>query len=296
MSTAPMPEERMLRETIPVVRPPENANAIVPRIGRVIRRRREAAGVWTLEFETDHAQGERCLPGQFNMLTVFGVGEVAISVSGDPVERARYVHTVRAVGAVSTALTKLKPGDEIGVRGPFGKGWPMAQAEGRDVVIVAGGVGLAPLRSALYAFMAERDSYGKIALLHGARSPEDILFRREMAGWRRRGIDVQLIVDHASDAWTGEVGVVTSLIPRAAFDPARAIALVCGPEVMMRFAIAALRDANLAADAIYLSMERNMKCAVGLCGHCQFGSVFVCKDGPVFRYDKVSGLLARKEI
>jgi len=281
---------------------------MVPRIARVLRRRREGPGVWTLEIqpeETPDAAGApnqslskdaACAPGQFNMLTVFGVGEVAISASGDPADRGRLVHTVRAVGPVSTALAQLRAGDTVGLRGPFGKGWPMEEMAGRDVVIVAGGLGLAPLRPALFRFLAERDRYGKIVLLYGARGPGDVLFRREMEKWRRFGIDVEVTVDHTVDDWQGHVGVVTALIPRAAFDPSRAISVVCGPEVMMRFSIAALRHAGVAADAIYLSMERNMKCAVGFCGHCQFGPVFVCRDGPVFRYDRVSSLLGLKEI
>ncbi|GGN46308.1 oxidoreductase [Novosphingobium indicum] len=231
------------------------------------------------------------------MLTAFGVGEVPISFSGDPAEPSRLVHTIRAVGPVSTALARLGPGEPIGLRGPFGAGWPMAEAAGRDVMIVTGGLGLAPVRPVLYCLLAERERYGHIVLLHGARSPNDILFRRELEMWlRRHEIDIEVTVDHAISDWRGHVGVVTTLIPRAAFDPRHAIALVCGPEVMMRFVITGLRDAGVADDAIYLSMERNMKCAIGSCGHCQFGTVFVCRDGPVFRYDRVSQLLALKEI
>ena len=173
----------------------------------------------------------------------------------------------------------------------------MAEAVGHDVVIAAGGLGLAPLRPALYRLLAERARYGKIALLYGARSPADILFRREIESWRRRlDIEIEVTVDHAGSDWRGHVGVVTTLIARADFDPLHTIALVCGPELMMRFAIAALGEAGLADDAIYLSMERNMKCAVVFCGHCQFGTVFICRDGPVFRYDRVCSLLALKEI
>ncbi len=168
----------------------------------------------------------------------------------------------------------------------------MAEAAGKDVVVVAGGLGLAPLRPALYHLFAERDRYGEITLLYGTRSPDDILFRHEIESWRRRlDIDIEVTVDHALADWHGHVGVVPRLIPRASFDPERSVALVCGPEVMMRFTIAALRDAGLGDDAIYLSMERNMKCAIGLCGHCQFSPVFVCRDGPVFRYDRVRDLL-----
>jgi NAD(P)H-flavin reductase len=272
------------------------ADPMVPRIARVRGRRRDAPQVWTLDIEAEDAL-PAFAPGQFNMLTVFGIGEAPISLSGDPAEPGRLVHTIRAVGPVSAALTRLGPGDVLGLRGPFGMGWPMAEAAGRDVVIVAGGLGAAPLRPALYRLLAERARYGKIALLYGARSPADILFRREIEAWRRRlDIDIAVTVDHAPSDWRGHVGVVTTLIARADFDPLHAIALVCGPEVMMRFAIAALGEAGLADDAIYLSMERNMKCAVVFCGHCQFGTVFICRDGPVFRYDRVRGLLAVKEI
>jgi NAD(P)H-flavin reductase len=268
---------------------------MAPRIAYVRRRRREAPQVWTLDIEPQ----ETCVfvPGQFNMLTVFGVGEVPISLSGDPAQAGRLVHTIRMVGPVSDALALLGPGDVVGLRGPFGVGWPLAEAAGHDVVILAGGLGLAPLRPALYRLLAERARYGKIVLLYGTRSPVDILFRRELESWRRRlDVDIEVTVDHSGPDWRGHVGVVTALIHRAVFDPPDAIALVCGPEVMMRFAISALREAGLADRSIYLSMERNMKCAIGLCGHCQFGPVFVCRDGPVFRYDRVSATLVLKEI
>jgi NAD(P)H-flavin reductase len=176
-------------------------------------------------------------------------------------------------------------------------GWPLAELAGRDVVVVSGGLGLAPLRPVLHRLLAERARYGQIVLLHGARSPAEILYRREIAAWRHRlDIDIAITLDHAGADWRGHVGVVTHLIPQAAFDPHHATALVCGPEVMMRFAIAALGAAGLATSAIFLSLERNMQCAVGLCGHCQFGPFFVCRDGPVFRYDKVAPWLSVKEM
>lgn len=272
------------------------ADPMVPRIARVRRRRRDGPQVWTLDIEPQE-RVPAFAPGQFNMLTVFGVGEVPISLSGDPMEPDRLVHTIRAVGPVSAALTRLSPGDTVGLRGPYGSGWPMAEAAGHDIVVVAGGLGLAPLRPALYRLLAERSRFGKIVLLYGTRSPGDILFQRELESWRRRlDVDIEVTVDHAASDWHGHVGLVTTLIARAAFDRLHALALVCGPEVMMRFAIAALRDARIADHAIYLSMERNMKCAIGFCGHCQFGPVFVCRDGPVFRYDRVRTMLALKEI
>ena len=287
MSMVPTPELATASTTDPML----------PALARVRRRRRESADVWTLDLEPEETQGRVFAPGQFNMLTVFGVGEVAVSLSGNPAKHDRLAHSVRAVGPVSKALTRSSPGDIVGVRGPFGTGWPMDETIGRDVVLIAGGLGLAPLRPVLYRLLAERGRYGKIVVLYGARSPGDILFRREFEAWRRRhDIDIKVTVDHAIGDWHGEVGVVTRLIPRAAFDPLHAIALVCGPEVMMRFAIAALRDAGIAEESIYLSMERNMKCAVGFCGRCQFGPVFVCRDGPVFRYDRVANLLKLKEL
>jgi NAD(P)H-flavin reductase len=270
---------------------------MLPRIARTRRRRRDGPAVWTLDIEMEDGALPAFAPGQFNMLTAFGVGEVPISVSGDPADPSRLVHTIRAVGPASTALARLAPGDALGRRGPFGVGWPMEQAVGRDVVVIAGGLGLAPLRPALYRLLAERERYGSIVLLYGTRSPEEILFRRELESWRRRlDIDIEVTVDHAVGDWRGHVGVVTTLIPRSAFDPSSTVALVCGPEIMMRFAIASLQDAGVADDAIYLSMERNMKCAVGLCGHCQMGPVLVCRDGPVFRYDRIRSILGAREI
>jgi NAD(P)H-flavin reductase len=270
---------------------------MLPRVARLLRRRRDGAQVFTLEVEPEGPGNAAFSAGQFNMLTAFGVGEVPISLSGDPARPDRLLHTVRAVGPVSAALTRLRPGDPLGLRGPFGTGWPIEAAAGHDVLLVAGGVALAPVRPALYRLLAERDRYGNVALLYGARSPSDILFRRELESWRRRlDIDIQVTVDHAPAEWHGHVGVVTTLISHAVFDPPRTVAFVSGPEVMMRFAIAALRGAGIADEAIHLSMERNMKCAVGLCGRCQFGPAFVCHDGPVFAYDRVRSFLAVKEI
>jgi len=269
-------------------------DAMVPATARVVGNTQEGVDVFTLDIEP--AQPLPFQPGQFNMLTAFGVGEAAVSVSGDPADPGRLVHTVRDVGAVSAALTALAAGSVVGVRGPFGTGWPVAEAHGRDVVIVAGGLGLAPLRPVLYALFADRPRYGRITLLFGARSPADILFPGQLEAWRRRDIAVEATVDHADPGWHGNVGVVTTLMKRARFDPPRTLAMVCGPEVMMRFAAAALCNAGVAPAAVYLSMERNMKCAAGFCGHCQFGPVFVCRDGPVFPFDRIRGLLAIEEI
>jgi len=273
-----------------------SADPMVPHIARVRSVRQDLADVFTLEIALESGEVAPFAPGQFNMLQIFGVGEVPISFSGDPAEQDHLIHTIRAVGPVSKALTELGPGDALGLRGPFGVGWPMAEAAGQDVVIITGGLGLAPLRPALYQLLAERERYGLIVLLYGTRSPEQILYRDELEEWRRRlDMDIVITVDHADTDWRGHVGVVPALIPHATFDPLHSIALVCGPEIMMRYSIMALLDAGLKEDNIWLSMERNMKCAVGFCGHCQVGPVFVCKDGPVFRYDRIRQLLTLKE-
>lgn len=273
------------------------SDPLTPRIARVRGKRQDSRNVWTLDIEPEGREDARFQPGQFNMLTVFGVGEVPISLSGDPSKPDRLIHTVRPVGAVSQALTERRAGDVVGLRGPFGTGWPLADAAGRDILVVAGGLGLAPLRPALYYLRAERRRYGRIVLLYGTRSPEDILFRREIERWGQRStFDVQVTVDHATGPWSGHVGVVTTLVTRAGCDPQQTTALVCGPEVMMRLSIAALGDSGIPDDAIHLSLERNMKCAVALCGRCQFSRVLVCRDGPVFRYDRVRDLLAHREL
>jgi NAD(P)H-flavin reductase len=273
------------------------ADPMVPTRARVLRRRRELADTWTLEIEPEDSGVLRFAPGQFNMLYAPGIGEVAISVSGDPAGPDHLVHTIRDVGKISRALTRLRPGEPLGVRGPFGSVWPVDSAAGLDVVVVAGGLGLAPLRPAIYRLLAERERFGRIALLYGTRSPAEILYPRELERWRQR-LDVQLevTVDHAGEDWHGHIGVVTHLIPRAAFDPEQTVAFVCGPEIMMRFAALALRDAGVADAAIHLSMERNMKCALGHCGRCQFGPMLVCRDGPVVSYDRIARLLSVKEL
>jgi NAD(P)H-flavin reductase len=274
------------------------ADPMVPRLARVVDRWREAPHTWTMEIEPDPPGDNTAFqPGQFAMLYVFGVGEIPISMSGDPAAGGRLRHTIRAVGQVSAALARLEGGDAVGVRGPFGTGWPMAKAAGRDVIVVAGGLGLAPLRPAICRILAERERYGKVSILCGARSPDDILYEHDLERWRRElNVDIEVTVDHAIGAWRGHVGVVTALIPRVAFDPVDCVVMICGPEVMMRFTVAALAQAGVPDEAIYLSMERNMKCAVGFCGHCQFGPTFICRDGPVLRYDRLRDILRLKEI
>ncbi len=273
------------------------ADPFVPALYRVTRVRRELRDVATIDLVPAQGEPPAFTPGQFNMLYVFGVGEIAVSLSGDPEDRTRFVHTVRAVGAVSEALTRLGTRTMIGLRGPFGRGWPTAAPPGSDLVIVTGGLGLAPLRPAIYHVLAHRSEYGNVTVLYGARHPLDILYRREIERWRRElDLEIEVTVDHADRDWHGHVGVVPILIKRAAIQPKNTLAFVCGPEVMMRFTVAGLREAGLGPEQIYLSLERNMKCAIGLCGRCQFGPNFVCKDGPVIRFDRISQFFATREI
>jgi len=274
------------------------ADPMVPRIVRVRKRTRDLPGTVTLELESaDDAPLPRYRPGQFTMMYVFGVGEIPVSISGDASDPSRLVQTVRSVGAVSEAVTLLRPGDLLGLRGPFRTAWPTEELVGQDVVVVAGGLGLAPLRPSIYHLLANRAQFGKVVLLYGTRSPEEILYRRQLELWRRRlDLQIEVTVDHAGGAWRGNVGVVTRLIPKLSIDVHHATALVCGPEVMMRFAAAGLHDIGMPESAIWVSIERNMKCAVGLCGHCQFAGMFACKDGAVVRYDRVRRLMALKEI
>jgi NAD(P)H-flavin reductase len=271
---------------------------MLPRAYRVQHRSKETADTFTLELAPPGGEGEPSfLPGQFNMLYVFGVGEVPISISGDPGEAGRFVHTTREVGAVTRALGRLGRGDALGVRGPFGTPWPVEAAAGNDVLIVAGGIGLAPLRPAVYRLLAARERYGKIVLLYGTRTPGDILFRRQIQQWRAQfDLDVYVTVDRATAGWRGNVGVVTALIGKVPVDPLNTVALVCGPEVMMRFTALEIQKRGVPLDRISLSMERNMKCAIGLCGHCQYGPTFICKDGPVFAYPRIKDMMALWEV
>jgi NAD(P)H-flavin reductase len=271
---------------------------MLPQLYRILHVRREIPDTFTLELVPEEGDDiPSFATGQFNMLYIFGVGEIPISISGDPAKRKQLVHTTRAVGTISTAMCAMKPDDVIGVRGPFGSHWPIEQAGGKDVVIAAGGIGLAPLRSVMYHLISHREKYGKAILLYGARTPADLLYRRELEHWRAQfDLDVYVTVDRGAGSWRGSVGVVSQLIPRAPFDPLNSIAMVCGPEIMMRFTAAEFEKRGVAQENIYISMERNMKCAVGFCGHCQYGPDFVCKDGPVFQYSQVQGLLKKWEI
>jgi NAD(P)H-flavin reductase len=239
------------------------------------------------------------LPGQFMMLAVPGIGEVAISVSGDPAATdGRLVHTIRAVGAVSTALHDARPGTVVGVRGPFGTSWDVGSAAGRDLVIVAGGVGLAPLRPVVLAALADRDRYGRVVLIAGARTPDEFLFRAELDGFtvRKNDCEAELTIDLPAAGWDGTVGFVTEPLARLSLDPQRTTAFLCGPEVMMRFCARTLLGKGMLPRDIRVSLERNMQCGIGLCGHCQLGPILVCRDGPVVDYALAEPLLTVREL
>ncbi len=271
---------------------------MLPEIFVVQKVRRETADTFTLDLARPGGGADfPFAPGQFNMLYAFGRGESPISISGDPARPEILTHTVRNVGSVTRAICQARPGAQLGIRGPFGAAWPVAAAAGNDVVLVAGGLGLAPLRPALYHLLQHRQDYGNLELIYGARTPADLLYRRELERWRGRfDLRVHVTVDTAGPEWRGGVGVVTTIISRARFDPAHTTALICGPGVMMRYTILEFLSHGLAPEQIFISMERHMKCGLGLCGHCQWGPFFVCKDGPVFRYDLVKDWFERREV
>jgi len=259
---------------------------------------KETPDTFTLKLTPEEGQnGSSFQPGQFSMLWVFGVGELPISISGDPAEHDQLVYTVRSVGQATNALVTRSVGTAVGVRGPFGNGWPVEGARGRDVIVVAGGIGLAPLRPVIYEVLSHREDYGRLVVLYGARSPRDLLYRKELASWaRHRETQVLVTVDYGGMSWRGHVGVVTTLFKYARLKPSHSVAMVCGPEIMMRFVTRELESHGLSRSDIYLSMERNMKCAVGFCGHCQYGPYFICKDGPVFSYEQMRPLLEKYEL
>jgi NAD(P)H-flavin reductase len=269
---------------------------MVPEPFELLTKRRDTFDTWTLELRAAGDAVMEFAPGQFTMLSAAGAGEVPISISGDPSRPELLVHTVRAVGLATTAICAVKPGRMLGVRGPFGRCWPVEQAEGADVVVAAGGLGLPPLRPAILRMLARRERYGRLLLLYGGRTPDQLLFTDELAAWVDRGLEVLVTVDSAGPDWLGHVGVVTRLVRRADLKPPGTVAMCCGPEVMMRFTVAALRAAGVESDRIHVSMERNMQCGIGHCGHCQLGPTLVCRDGPVYRWSELERWLAIREL
>jgi NAD(P)H-flavin reductase len=261
-----------------------------PRWAELTDIKREAPGVstyWLRFLDTDHQHAYAFKPGQFNMLTIPGYGEAAISISSDVENKECIGHTVRLAGDVTNAIARLEIGDTIGVRGPFGTSWPLEKCKGKDIYIAAGGIGLPPLRPVIYHIMKNRADYGEVVVLYGARTPNDLQFTDEYEVWRQADIDVMVTVDRATEGWEGTVGVVPLLFYRLRMNPNSSLAFTCGPEIMMRFVIFEALARRLPENSIYVSFERNMKCGFGSCGHCQLGPYFVCKDGPVFSYDQL---------
>jgi NAD(P)H-flavin reductase len=278
---------------------PVRAGIMIPTPARVAKVEKETHDTFTLRVEAEDSSSGLPVfePGQFSMLYAYGVGELPISISGDPEDRGTLVYTIRSVGNATHALVTRRPGDIIGLRGPFGTSWPVREVHGRDLLVVAGGIGLAPLRPVIYHVLRHRGDYGRLIVLYGSRSPRDLLFRKQLSAWNYVP-DTQVLttVDYGGLSWTGYVGVVTTLFRYMRLRPDRTTAMVCGPEVMMRFVVQELKGRGFRSDDIYLSAERNMKCATGHCGHCQMGPLFVCKDGPVFSYTRIAPWMDRYEL
>lgn len=270
-------------------------NPYLPHDAIVVDRVQESKTIFTLRLAFSDPEQQRAYtfaPGQFNMVYLYGVGEVAISIVSDPERETLYDHTIRTVGRVTRGLAALKKGDHLGIRGPFGRGWPLQEAEGRDVLIVTGGLGCAPVVAVINYILHRRERFGRLTIMQGVKHAEDLLWRPRYESWARMpNTQVVVAADAAGKNWPWHVGRVTDLFDQISLDPTNTIAMMCGPEGMMRAVVNNLLGRGMTVDDIYLSMERNMQCAVGYCGHCQFGGQFICKDGPVFSYREVSPLL-----
>lgn len=269
-----------------------------PHAATVVTRTDESRGIFTLQVRLDDPAAQaayRFAPGQFNMLYLYGVGEVPISIMSDPEERDGIGHTVRALGRVTQGLAALKPGDKLGVRGPFGRGWPLQEVSGCDVVLVTGGLGCAPVVSVIHYVLRRRDRFGKLVIIQGVRHADELIWREHYDRWAKLpATQVLVAADEGAPLWPWHVGRVTDLFDLARFDPNCAVAMMCGPEGMMRAAGKSLLSHGLPEARLYLSMERNMQCAVGRCGHCQIGGAFVCHNGPVFNWGEMKNLIGRR--
>ena len=270
----------------------------LPNVAEVVRRTQESPSVFSLGLrfiDAERRAAYRYQPGQFNMLYLYGVGEIPISVVSDPAADEVLEHAIRSVGRVTRGFAALQPGDRIGIRGPFGRGWPLDAARGRDLLLVTGGLGCAPLVSVINQVAARRAEFGRVAILQGVKHMDDMIWRDRYAAWGALpDTQVLLAADVAGDGWNWHVGLVTDLIDRVGFDVCNALTMVCGPEPMMLGTVRKLAAMDVSEAQIWISLERNMQCAVGHCGHCQFGAKFVCKDGPVFNYPQIRERLGVK--
>lgn len=257
-------------------------------------RRQESDSIFTLDlvFPDENLQKNyQFHPGQFNMLSLFGGGEVPISISSDPAEKSHLSHTIRAVGRVTRAMQALKAGDSLGLRGPYGRGWPVEKARGKDVLVLTGGLGCAPSLSVINYMLARRADYGRIFILQGVKHSDDFIFRQQYQRWAKASaVEIHIAADVAGPQWPFDSGFITNQIQDLPLSPQHSLVMICGPEGMMHVAVKSLKEKGIAEDDIYLSMERNMSCGIGLCGHCQYGGLFICKDGPVLTYTQVKAL------
>ena len=273
-------------------------NPYLPWEAEIVERVQESDSIFTLRLRLTDPEARNhyhFVPGQFNMVYLYGVGEVAISIVSDPESEALLDHTIRAVGRVTHGLSRLQAGERIGIRGPFGRGWPMALAEGRDVFIVTGGLGCAPVVAVINYVLARRTRFGRISIVQGVKHAEDMIWRERYAEWSAHpDVQVLLAAEHGGVLWPWHVGLVTALFDQAVVEPSTTIVMMCGPEGMMRAVAKGLMQRGIAPAEIYLSMERNMQCGIGHCGHCQFGGSFICRNGPVYRYSEVQALLGVK--
>jgi len=284
--------------TTPILDARSSRDPMLPHPAVVQSIKPEAHGISTFSLvfvDRAEAAAYRFSPGQFNMLYLPGMGEVAISMSSDPGESKVLGHTIRYAGSVTRAFGRLRVGDVVGVRGPYGSAWPLESAVGKNLVLAAGGIGLAPLRPVILSVMRQRDQYGRVLLLYGSRSPADLLYCEEIGRWREGGIEVHVTVDMADENWKGQVGVVPQLFYRIRVDPKQTLVMTCGPEIMMRFVIYEALARRIPKESIFLSMERNMKCGVGFCGHCQFGPTFICKQGPVLNFAAIEPFFGKED-
>jgi NAD(P)H-flavin reductase len=263
----------------------------------IVEKIQEAEDIHTYRLRLNDEEARRSFhftAGQFNMVYLFGVGEVAISIVSDPDEPEFLDHTIRAVGRVTSAIAQLSVGEVLGIRGPFGQGWPLEDARGQDILIATGGLGCAPVVGAIEYIFRRRREYGSVKIIHGVKMPHDLLYRERFEAWRKQPhTEVLLASDRPDATWHHHVGVVTELFERVSIDPAKTMVLMCGPEIMMRLGVPILLRRGIPATAVYVSLERHMECGIGLCGHCQMGPYFLCKDGPVMRYDRVDPWLGR---
>jgi len=279
-----------------VLEPQSMADAMLPFPAVIRAIKMEAYGISTFSLEyTDDAATIGFAPGQFNMIHLPGFGEVAISICSDPATPELMGHTIRYAGGVTRAIGRLKVGDVVGMRGPYGNPWPMQLAEGKDLMIVSGGIGLAPLRPVLLDVLHRRKSFGRVLVLYGGRTPQDLLYTDEFEAWQEGGIELHVSVDRADETWKGQVGVIPMSFYRVRLDHRNTLVFSCGPEIMMRFVIYEAMARRIPKDAIYVSMERNMKCAIGFCGHCQLGPVFICKQGPIFKFSTIEPFFGKEE-